>query len=369
MKALVIGGTGPTGPFIVNGLLERGHDVSILHRGTHDSAEIPRSVERIIGDPHFKETLSDALGPRRFDLIIATYGRVRYIAEVVVGHTDRLITVGGGPGFRGGWQPEALFPKGLQVPLPEDAPKVESEEEFRFGYLARISEDAIMAHHDAGHYVATHLRYPLIYGPRQLLPSEWWVIRRILDGRRHIVLPDSGLTMLSRGYSQNMAEAVLLTVNQPDAAGGQIYNCADVHQVTLAQWVEVIANTMNAELEIISVPGLFAYPARDLMIRRAHAHHQLFDLFKIRSELGYRDKVPVIEALQRTVRWYLENHPEETAEQSEDMAVHYRTEDEMATIYADMWRRMETVEHVDRRFSHPYPHPKRPGMATDHENR
>ena len=39
MKALIVGGTGPTGPFIVNGLIERGYEVTIFHRGTH---EIPR---------------------------------------------------------------------------------------------------------------------------------------------------------------------------------------------------------------------------------------------------------------------------------------------------------------------------------------
>ena len=41
MRTLVIGGTGPTGPFIVNGLLERGHHVTIFHRGTHELDEIP----------------------------------------------------------------------------------------------------------------------------------------------------------------------------------------------------------------------------------------------------------------------------------------------------------------------------------------
>ncbi|MFT5444104.1 MAG: nucleoside-diphosphate-sugar epimerase, partial [Myxococcota bacterium] len=36
MKALVIGGTGPTGHFIVNGLLDRGYHVAMLHRGEHE---------------------------------------------------------------------------------------------------------------------------------------------------------------------------------------------------------------------------------------------------------------------------------------------------------------------------------------------
>jgi hypothetical protein len=40
-RALVIGGTGPTGPFIVNGLRARGYATAILHRGTHEIDEIP----------------------------------------------------------------------------------------------------------------------------------------------------------------------------------------------------------------------------------------------------------------------------------------------------------------------------------------
>ena len=51
MRALVIGGTGPTGHFIVNGLRERGYRVAILHRGRHELPEIPDDVEHIHTDP------------------------------------------------------------------------------------------------------------------------------------------------------------------------------------------------------------------------------------------------------------------------------------------------------------------------------
>lgn len=369
MKALVIGGTGPTGPHIVNGLLERGYETAILHRGTHDSDLIPADVERIIGDPHFKETLSEALSDRRFDVIVATYGRIRYVAEVVTRHTDRLITIGGSPGYRGSRQPERLFPQGLQVPLPEDAPRVETEDEFRFGYLARISEDAVMAQHDTGAYIATHLRYPLIYGPRQLIPMEWRVMRRVLDGRTRIVLPDDGHILLSRGYAVNMAHAVLLAVDQPEAAGGQIYNCADIHQFTLSQWVEVIVDAMGSELEIVGIPGPYAYPARDFLIGRAVMNHQLFDVHKIRSELGYTDLISPRDGLAETVRWYRENPPALDAEYEEDLGAHYRTEDELADIHTDYVDRLSNVAHVTREYRHPYAHPKNPNEQRDHRKR
>ena len=60
MKALVIGGTGPTGPHLIRGLLGRGYDVTMLNRGSRDSDAIPPEVERVKGDPHFPDTLDAA---------------------------------------------------------------------------------------------------------------------------------------------------------------------------------------------------------------------------------------------------------------------------------------------------------------------
>src|SRR3990172_6218810 len=90
LKALVVGGTGPTGPFLVQGLLQRGYDVAILHRGTHEVGTIPAEVEHIHADPHFRETLDAALLNRSFDLVLATYGRLRLVAEACVGKTGRF---------------------------------------------------------------------------------------------------------------------------------------------------------------------------------------------------------------------------------------------------------------------------------------
>ena len=96
MKALVIGGTGPTGPFVVEGLVDRNYEVAIFHRGTHE-VELPESVEHIHGDPHFIETLEQGLGQRSFDLVIGMYGRLRYVAQVMRERTSRFIAVGGLP--------------------------------------------------------------------------------------------------------------------------------------------------------------------------------------------------------------------------------------------------------------------------------
>src|ERR1700685_4273378 len=120
-SSLVVGGTGPSGPFLVNGLRERGYAVAILHRGTHEIPEIGPDVEHIHADPHFRETLDPAIRGRTFDVVIATYGRIRVVAEAFAGKTGQFIGIGGVPAYRGYFVPSANFSTGLPLPVPAAA--------------------------------------------------------------------------------------------------------------------------------------------------------------------------------------------------------------------------------------------------------
>jgi nucleoside-diphosphate-sugar epimerase len=368
--ALVIGGSGPTGPHLINGLIARGYDVTMMHRGTHDSPLIPKTVERLIGDPHFRETLKDTLGSRTFDLVIATYGRIRYIAEEMVGRTGRFIAIGGPPGYRGMFATEANYPPGMLIPTPEDAPRVESEEEFRFGYLIRLTEDAVLGADARGDFAATMFRYPVVYGPGQLGASVWAVMERALDGRSHIVLPDGGMAVITRGYARNVAHSVLLAVDQPEVSGGRIYNCGDEQQFTIAQWVTMICDAMDHRMDIVGVPSDVAYSTRDLLPLQSAPIHQFLDLHAIREDLGYSDLLPATEAIPEVVRWYLENRtPSAASPEERALAMNYAAEDEQIEIYEEFHSRLAAVEHVTHEVHHPYPHPRKPGLQRDHQRR
>jgi len=304
MNALVIGGTGPTGHFIVNGLRARGYAVAILHTGNHEIDEIPDDVEHIHTDPFDRVAFEAALGERRFDLCVATYGRLRRIAAAMAGRCGRFLSVGGVPAYRGYMNPGLLTPAGLPVPTAEEAPLVAVAEDDAKGFRIARTEAAVFEHHPT----AAHFRYPYVYGPYQLVPREWCVVRRILDGRRQIVLPEDGLTLQHYGYVENLAHALLLAVDQPEASAGQVYNCADEEVLTLRQVVEIVAACMGAELEIVSMPWRLAVPARPLMLQPLPTHRVL-DLTKLKSELGYRDIVPPREGLRRTVEWLVAHRP------------------------------------------------------------
>ena len=136
------------------------------------------------------------------------YGRLRYVAEAMRGRTERLICAGGVAVYRG-WFDPTQNPDRLPYPIPENAPLTHGPEIDSFSHLMVQSELAVLESHHLGFYKGTVLRFPMVYGPRQLIPGEWSILRRILDGRKQLIIPDSGLIIESRGYSENMAHAVL----------------------------------------------------------------------------------------------------------------------------------------------------------------
>jgi nucleoside-diphosphate-sugar epimerase len=330
MQALVIGGTGPTGHHIVNGLLARGYRVEILHRGLHEVPEIPVEVLHHHLDPWDPAALDAFFADRRYELCIATYGRLRAIAAASAGRVGRLVSAGGVPAYRGYMNPALFTPAGLPVPTAEDAPRVAAREEDDKGWRIVQTEEALFAAQPE----ATHIRYPYIYGPYQPLPREWPILRRVLDGRPFIILPDGGLTLHHMGYAANVAHGILLAVDRPEIARGRIYNCADEEVLSLRQVTELIAAAAGRSIEILSMPWELARPARPLVMQ-PRTTHRVLDIGRIRSELGYRDLVPARSALARTVAWLIAHPPARggTEEMVLEDPFDYAAEDRLRTAW------------------------------------
>lgn len=343
MKTLVIGGAGATGQFIVNGLLERGHEVTLLNRGRHQIPELPTDLPRIQSDPYDEEVLNATLAGQQFELCIATYGRLRAVARVMRDKCERFISAGGAPAYRGYMNAELWWPTGLPAPTAENAIKVANPEEDEKGFRIVKTEQALYEH--IPH--ATHFRYPYVYGPYQMAPREWCIVKRILDRRPAIILPDGGLTLQTFGYAENIAHAVLLATEKPEIAQGQIYNCGDAHCLSLRQVVDALAHALGHSWEVVSIPNEMCSAGLPLL-GQPQSTHRLLDMGKLIHELGYKDKVEPIEALARTARW-LCDHPPETGGM-EEMVMQdpfdYAAEDRII----DAWRALSAQLPGDEVF-------------------
>ncbi|MGA2411060.1 MAG: NAD-dependent epimerase/dehydratase family protein, partial [Candidatus Binataceae bacterium] len=243
--------------------------------------------------------------------------------------------------YRGYMNPGVLHPVGMPVPIAEDAPVVPVEEEDAKGWRVAQTEQAVFDRHPD----ATHFRYPTLYGPYQIAPREWCIVRRILDGRRSIIVPEDGLTLHHGAYVENAAHALLLAVDRPEAAAGQIYNVADEHALTLRQMIELVTEALGHELEIVSMPWEFAVTARPL-IGQPWTTHRVLDLTKLKTQLGYRDVVKPADGVALTARW-LKDHPLEPNGMDEKIIqdpFDYRAEDELIAAWKSLYARMPGVK-------------------------
>ncbi|WP_419840356.1 hypothetical protein [Candidatus Poriferisodalis sp.] len=338
--ALVIGGTGPTGPLIVNGLIERGYDVTILHTGRHETDLISPEVHHIHTDPFDGSATAVALGEESFDLAVVMYGRLRILAPLLAGRCGHFVSIGGVGVYRGFGSPEELFPLGMPVPLPHNAPLVGDGEEFRKLRMIRVTEEAVFEHHPH----AIHLRYPQLYGPRQPLPREWPLVRRALDRRPYLVVADGGLTVKSQGWIGNAAHATLLACDAPAAALGGIYNVADSSALSIAQIAEVVADELGHSWELVSLPYDLAVPARPL-VGSWSTTHRVLDIGPTVRDLGYQDVLAPVDAWPVAARWLAENPPERggALEQRLGDPFDYDAEDRLVAAWTGARNSLETA--------------------------
>jgi nucleoside-diphosphate-sugar epimerase len=371
LKALVIGGTGPTGPHIVAGLSRRGYDVTVLHRGAHEEPGL-EGYRHIHVDPHFAETLGPAAASEEFDVVIATYGRLRVIATLFAGRCDRFIAVGGTPIYEGWLEPSSRRPQGTRLCAGEDSELADPARIVDPGAAAyaakmREAEEIVLNSGRNGAYRATIFRYPIIYGPRNVVPFEWSVIKRLRDGRPFVPLADNGLAIESRCAARNAAHAMLLALDTEKSAG-EVFNCADLDVYSKAQWAELIAEAMGAELRILDIPAALRWTVSySIALNGTTSDHMLVDTTKARALLGYSDVVPARDALRELVEWYLDNPPATETVPAFTDVFDYELEDR---LYAQIQQLASSFPPPAKTATmHGYAHPRESTLGTDHHGR
>jgi nucleoside-diphosphate-sugar epimerase len=336
VKALVVGGTGPTGPHIVEGLVARGYEVALLHRGLHETDALP-PLEHIHADPFETESLVDAVRDRHFEVVLGMYGRVKAVGEAFADRCGQLICVSGMPVYRGLISPETGRPSGMALLAREDGPLVdELSEPPRFAAAVRSGETFVLDRGRSGAYRFAGVRYPQVYGPRNTIPWEWPIVRRALDNRHRMIVPDDGLWIITRCAARNAAEVVLKLVDSPDVANGKYYNAADDDQFTVRQLAEMVIDHVGAEMELVGVPSALSPSGFREFVPPGGKPHILVDSSRAKSELGYREVVPARAALVETIDWMLSNPVELHSYRGYEPWFDYPMED----LILDRWERL-----------------------------
>lgn len=333
-RTLVVGGTGPTGPVVVNHLIESGHAVTVFHTGAHEAGFIA-DVEHIHGDPRDPDAIADVLGDREWEIAICMYGRLRALATALTGRVGRLVGITGQPVYLGAARPT---PDGsIALPVPESAPR-----QFdRSSYTGRVAagEDQLFEHHERGDFEVVVVRYPAVFGPNATINHEWAVVKRVLDERPFMLMPENGMSYFQRGYVENLGWLVYLAATRAEAAG-EAFNAGDERVLSARRVAEFIVDELGSPIELIGVPAALCPPGCYPLAQKAPL---ILDMSKPRNLLGYRDRVEVEQATRATARWYAE-HPHRDAGEDRGGAgvIDYLSEDRALAA----WRRAEQEFHL-----------------------
>ena len=321
MRILLIGGNGFIGRFVVAALKQQGHTLSVFHRGT---SAAPADVDEIRGDHNQLSASAQEL--KRFapevviDFVVSSGVQAGELMNIFRGVAQRVVLMSSMDVYRavGISQGREDGPL-MEVPLTEDSelrrslhlypPEVLQVMRKIFPWVTddydKIPAERVVMN-DSG-LPGTVLRMPMVYGPGDPLHRFYSVVKRIADGRHHIIFPETLAAWRSpRGYVENVAAAVALAAKD-DRAAGRIFNVCEEPAFSELEWSRKIAREMQWDGEFVILPVERTPP--HLLKPGNAAQHWTASSARIRRELGYKEPVLIEEAIRRTIGWQRENSP------------------------------------------------------------
>lgn len=318
MRILVIGGTGFIGPYLIEELERLGQEVAVFHRGKPGGSGI-----HILGDRQHLPDFVDAF--RRFapevvvDMILSSARQAEATMATFAGTARRLVAISSMDVYRAcgilhRTEPGAPDP----VPLTEESPLRRNppygpeilrivrafypwvDEEYDKVPVERV----VMNHPELP---ATVLRLPMVYGPGDPAHRLFPILKRLDNGRPAILLDEATAQWRGpRGYVEDIAAAIAVAATSERAAG-RIYNVAQPEAFSELEWTErVVAAAAGWSGRVLVTPSEIS-PAH-LKYPGDTRQHWVADSARIRRELGYHERVPLGEALKRTIAWE-RSHP------------------------------------------------------------
>jgi nucleoside-diphosphate-sugar epimerase len=308
VKIVVIGGTGHIGTYLVPRLVEAGHQVVCIARGTREPyRQHPawREVERVAIDRAAEES-NGTFGPRVasmnadvvVDLICFTLESARHLANALIGRVDHFLHCG------------TLWVHGPSARVPT------TEDEVRrpFGdygirkaaveaYLIQQSRDASLP--------VTILHPGHIVGPgwNPLNPAGHFTptVFTTLARGEPLTLPNLGLETVHHVHADDVAQSFACAIQHRDRSIGESFNVVSPQAMTLRGYAEGVAAWFGCGADLRYMPWTEwkgAVTAQEAAYTWDHiAHSPCASIEKARTRIGYAPRYSSLDAVREAVDW------------------------------------------------------------------
>ena len=182
------------------------------------------------------------------------------------------------------------------MPLAERHPTVAAGP-ATYASRKRAIEETLLAQ-DA--VPATMIRAGAIHGPHSTWVREWHFVKRILDGRRVVVLAQRGESRFHPISVHNLAELVWLAAEHP---GRRVLNAGDPGPPTLLEIERATAAVLEHEWAEVLIDDAVDGVGETVW---SAPRPVVLELTEAEFEVGYRPVTTYERALPETVAWLVE---------------------------------------------------------------
>jgi nucleoside-diphosphate-sugar epimerase len=247
---VVIGVTGQIGSAVARRMLAEGWIVRGLHDATTPLPTDLTGVQVTVGDRNDDDTLAGVLSDGADGVVdtiaytakhahqllahAADIGALTVISSIAVYADDQGHSIGTGT------------PR-WQRPIRETQSLVPATDETYGGAKAKLEKILLQANR----LPVSVLRPAAVCGPGSRHLREWWLVKRVLDGRTIVPLKYRGLSQFHPSSTANIAA---LAMHCLDLADSRTLNAADPDCPTVSEIAQLVARALSHDWQLIRLP-------------------------------------------------------------------------------------------------------------------
>ena len=312
MRAVVIGGTGHIGTYLIPRLVASGHEVLNVSRSKRapyrihgawnqvKSIELDRSTEERSG--RFGKEILKLRPDIVIDLICFTLESAQHLASALRGEIQHFIHCG------------TIWIHGpsVQVPATEDIPCTPFGE---YGMQKAAIEQYLLREARLKGFPVTNLHPGHIVGPgwEPLNPAGHFnpdVFQRLADGQE-LRLPNLGMETVHHVHADDVAQAFAQAVANRSVAVGESFHVVSPAALTLRGYAEAVSAWFGhkADLQFLSWDDWKQTVTKEEAAATWDhiAHSPNCSIEKARKLLDYRPRYSSLEAIFESLAWLIEN--------------------------------------------------------------
>ena len=302
-RVLVIGGNLFIGHELVRQLVDRGDEVTILHRGRGNP--FGTEVREIRCDRNDAKAIGAVLRENRFEFV---FDNVYDWARGTTGAQVRAAAAACGSSLRRYVFMSSCAAYGEGLDLTEDSALAGPDHPDTYCRNKADSERALFALHKELGIETVTLRPPFVYGPRNPFYRERFFWDRLVRGRP-VIVPGDGSRLMQFVLVTDLAKAAVLAADSPSAAG-HAFNVAHASPVRQDEIVHAMAEAAGVQADIQYVPRDAIREFGGQVFAEPYYFGQYFDMPSITMdtsracrELGFREST-LAQGLRETYKDY-----------------------------------------------------------------